>query len=197
MRKNHFLFLLFGVLLIVMQPHSCFSQRNKTQRIYLGYDSWVSPNKSLKSGNLQLTLFPEDKWSLNYSIGFGVSNNDNFYAHYPMGAFWGIYLLANSSGGSSDLLATLAVISFLIPEGVSYNIKVNDKLNVSPYLNFNSMEFYYNDLNEEKIKPSLGLGARISYSMNKHFGCSFGLGGKIISAEGWGIQSGVSLYYQY
>jgi hypothetical protein len=189
--------LFFGLTLLFLQATVGFSQSQPNQRICLGYDSYLNPNMSLKSGTLQYVLFPEDRWSLHYSLGFGATNNDKFYAHYPMGAFWGIYLLAFSDGGADELLTTLAVISFIIPEGVSYNININEKMKVSPYVNFNSMEFYYDKQDNEKIKPSFGLGSRVSYAFNPNFGVSFGLGAKIIAAEGWGIQTGVSLYYQY
>lgn len=188
---------LFIAIFSLVKVNSCFGQKSNNQQINLGFDSYLNPSLSLKSMNLQLVLFAEERWSIHYSLGFGVTNKQKFYAHYPMGAFWGIYLLANSNGGDNELITSLAVLSFLIPEGVSYNIKINNKLKASPYLNFNSMEYYTNQFGEEKIKPSLGIGSRISYSILPHLGCSFWLGGKILAAEGWGIQSGASIFYQY
>lgn len=196
---NRLKFLIFGLVLLVSQA-TCLSQNNQyniKHRIGLGYDSYMNADMSLRSGSIQYVLNPEDRWSWYYSIGFGSTNNRKFYGHFPLGAFLGVYFLANSDGGSNELLTTLAVLSFIAPEGVSYNIKLNEKMKVSPFINFNSIEFYTNDKDEERIMPSFGVGTRVSYSFNPNFGVSFGLGAKIISAEGWGIQTGVCLYYQY
>ncbi len=198
--KTNLLKLTFLVLGLWMLHFTCLGQSpqyNFKHRFGFGYDSYVNADLSLKSGYVHYVLNPEDRWSWHYSVSFGTTQNGKFYGHFPLGAFIGIYFLANSDGGSNELLTTLAVLSFIAPEGVSYNIPLNDKMKVSPYLNFNSIEFYHNDKDEERVMPSFGFGTRVSYLIHPNFGVSFGLGTKIIAAEGWGIQTGVGLFYQY
>ncbi len=187
-------------MLVILHIRPCLSQNNPyniKHRIGLGYDSYMNVDMSLWSGSIQYVLNPEDRWSWHYSVGFGATDNRKFYGHFPLGAFIGIYFLANSDGGANELLTTLAILSFIAPEGVSYNIKLNEKTKVSPYINFNSIEFYNNEKDEERIIPSFGVGTQVSYLVNPNFGISFGLGTKIVAAEGWGIQTGICVYYQY
>ncbi len=196
MKVIKFTLSLLIVLLFISKTGFGQEKRSESQ-LNLGFDSFLQSELNFKSINAQLVIFPESKFSLLYSLGFGVTDHQKFYAHFPLGGFWGFYLMTLTDGMNLDFLTTLAVISLFIPEGVCYNIDVNEKMKVSPYINFNSNEMYFSQLDKLMLKPSLSLGSKFSYKLSSRFGTTFSIGGKILSANGFGIHSNVSMFYQF
>ncbi len=188
--------LLFTILwfVLLINSHGIAQDKYSKQQINFGIDGCFLQEVTLKSVNLQLTLFPEEKFSFHYSIGFGTANN-MFYAHYPLTGFWGAYLLGSLNSSDADFVTTIAVLSLIIPESVSYNIKIDDKMKISPYVSFNSHEFYYDDKQEAKLKASIGFGSRVSYKITSRFGFTFSTGVKFLYAEGMGLHTTGSIFY--
>lgn len=175
---------------------SFIKAQNLTNQINIGYDVCMFQDFNFKSINLQYTLFPEKDFSLHYSLGFGTSNN-MFYAHYPLTSFWGVYLLGSIDNVDSDALTAIAILSVAIPESISYNIELNNKMTISPYVLFNSHEFYYNENKEEELRPSVGFGSRFSYKFTSNIGFTFTTGAKLLFDEGPGIHTSGSIYFRY
>ncbi len=194
MKKTPHLFATLLCLLFLFQMKG--QVLNPKQQINFGLDGCFLQEVTLKSVNLQWTMFPEEKFSFHYSIGFGTANN-SFYAHYPLTGFWGAVLLARTNSSDADFVTSVAVLSLIIPESISYNIKIDEKMKISPYILFNSHEFYFDDNQEEKLKASIGFGTRVSYKITPYFGFTFSTGAKFLYAEGFGIHTTGSIFYQY
>lgn len=174
----------------------CQGTQNKDV-FHFGIESQSNLDYGSKSFFTQIVLFPERKFSLNYSVGIGTTSENKLFMHFPLGAFFGGYLLVYSNGDNNDFFTALFILSIVVPESVSYNININEKLKVSPYVSFNSTDFYLRSDGEEKLKPTFGVGGKVTYSINKTLGCSFFAGSKLASASGWGVNAGASVAFRY
>lgn len=157
----------------------------------------INKEVNARTATAQLIMFPENKFSLLYSVGIGVTQENKFFAHFPLGCFFAGYLFGYSDGENNDLLTSLAILSVVIPEGICYNLNIGNQLRVSPYINFNSVEYYRVVGGDEKIKPSCELGSKISYFSKNNIGCSFFLGSKLLSASGLSVHAGASVFFCY
>lgn len=91
-------------------------------------------------GGLNLEVYVTDGLSLNYSLKAGASDLNGFTMQSTMGMLGGSTLFLMGLMGDDDFY-TLAIIAFIIPEGITYNFKPDDKTAISPYINLLSMEY--------------------------------------------------------
>ncbi|MDA3882840.1 MAG: hypothetical protein PF481_06125 [Bacteroidales bacterium] len=82
---------------------------------------------------------------LNYSLRMGSSEENGFTLQAPMGILGGGILFVGSFDEEEDGWAGLAILTTIIPEGITYNIHLDYNSTFSPYINILSMEFtqYY------------------------------------------------------
>ena len=97
---------------------------------------------------------------LNYSLRFGRNENNNFVFQCPISAFTAI-LAAAWLAQDSDLGA-LGLVLCLIPEGLTYNVWLNDDFAIAPYVNPLLIEF-----SEDRISPVVEAGAKMKVYMGK------------------------------
>ncbi|PKP04509.1 MAG: hypothetical protein CVU11_04820 [Bacteroidetes bacterium HGW-Bacteroidetes-6] len=62
--------------------------------------------------------------------------------HTPLTAPVGSLLFIAGLGHDGPFLRTLGVLMILFPEGISCDICLNDKMEISPFIDVNSCEFF-------------------------------------------------------
>lgn len=102
------------------------------------------------SGGVQLDAMITDKWSIHYNI-LGCKR----YFHMPLAPFGGVFVglaigSSTDSTGSRKIVPGILIglLTAIIPEGIAYNILVNDNLVLSPYVS--PLEFEYITNNSQK-----------------------------------------------
>lgn len=110
-----------------------------------------------KSGNL----------GLNYSLRFGRDKDANFLFQCPISALTSIFAVAFLADCDSDLPG-IGLLLCLIPEGLSYNIWMNEDFAITPYVNPLLLE-----VSTEHVAPVLEAGAKMKVFCGKYiFGCA-------------------------
>lgn len=98
------------------------------------------------------------KWmDLHYSLGMGVKGNGKFCMRMPYTIPVG--LIAVSYGYGALLL--------LLPQGLSFNVPVNEKIDLCPFINFNTAELYFNEYSNDKYLYVGDLGLKLRYKLGK------------------------------
>jgi len=152
------------VLLCV--AHFCASAQQKTRSNYLGVkvgNLSQEHHASRMYGGLsfEYQLRENSNWYLQYDILFGKD-----YFRMPLGAplgFWGgLQVLSNNDTGSIKWGrgALVALLGIIIPEGFGYNIKLNDRLEIAPFvrpLQFESIKSNTTDEDANYAAGSIGL----------------------------------------
>ncbi len=109
--------------------------------------------------------------SLNYSLSFGSSSEIGSLAHVFAGPVWSYNLISSieSNDGENaaiDFLNAIkagSILFLLIPEGVTFNLDMNDDYSLNPYINLLGYEYY----NERWLMSSeIGLGGTIGKTKN-------------------------------
>lgn len=102
------------------------------------------------SGGVQLDAMITDKWSIHYNILGGKR-----YFHMPLAPFGGVFVglaigSTTDSTGSRKIGAGIlfGLLTAIIPEGIAYNIHMNNNLVLSPYIS--PLEFEYITNNSQK-----------------------------------------------
>jgi hypothetical protein len=138
------------------------------QDVYFGYKlGYLNMNSfsERRVQGLQLDIvYPDNHLGIHYEILWGKR-----YFHMPAGPVGGYYLGkflveavdSNSKGRGLGLLVALASIA--LPEGISYNVKVNERFEFAPYLS--PLQFVdINDKGKEYATAMAGsLGVRFNF----------------------------------
>ena len=134
---------------------------------------------TLSSYGLSVEYFVHKNFSLNYQYTFGRNQNNNNYIHFP-GAVAGFVEMFRTdsyyvtSGANDEGWAYLLLLTFVIPEGVSFHTYPRQWLEIAPFVNPLSTD--YNILNNNRSSITLSLGMKIhikpseSFSISPHFG---------------------------
>ena len=110
-----------------------------------------------KSGNI----------GLNYSLRFGRTVDSEFLFQCPISAVTSIFAIAFLADCDSDLPG-LGLLLCLIPEGLTYNIWLNEDVAIAPYVNPLLIEF-----STDHVAPIIEAGAKMKVFAGEHiFGCA-------------------------
>jgi hypothetical protein len=149
-------------------------------------------------GGVELDVMVSDNIGIHYSVLFGEK-----YFHMPLAPFGGLFV-GLAIGGSRDSTDSrrigagilFGLLTAIIPEGISYNFKVNDAMGVAPYISPLQFEYIINKgqdsgqdsyagggvgirlhmyLSEGSIRMSPFAEYKIHYSRNVHNGYSVGI----------------------
>lgn len=104
---------------------------------------------------VQMNLAIGYRFSLLYSLYFGLNNNRQFYTHLYGGAALTYILLAASGGG----IGNAGVLTMLIPEGIAYHHPINDHVELSPYIKPFGLE--YNTMSDRQLRSSGQAGMQL------------------------------------
>jgi hypothetical protein len=115
------------------------------------YRTSLINNIGQNHGGFNMEYMVSDKIGLNYSFYLGDE-----YIHIPGGFLLGIFILAYVAQDVDALL-----YSFLIPEGITLNINLIDKIYLSPYLNPLGVEYHWNEKIDEETKLVGAIGFKI------------------------------------
>jgi hypothetical protein len=144
--------------------------------VFVSINKYEKRDFRLTAGaNVNLWL---NEWiGLNYEFYLGADTRYGFQFNTGWGQVAAAYLLKD--GISTELGAGLVVICALLPEGVIFNIPVNDDLTLQPYLN--PLESDYLHLARDKFNFAGEVGLKFQYQL-----------GAVIS-----IRPKLGLRYQY
>ena len=186
------------VLVLLCACESCFSQIEKGTSYVAIKGGYLNINDYAPRGygGLELDLLVGEKVGIHYSLLFGEK-----YFHMPLAPFGGVFVglaIANKTKDDSTstskigLGALIGILTAIIPEGISYNIKLNETSGLAPYISPLQFEYiksvgqdsyaggaiglryhqYFSD-NSFRISPSIEY--KIHYSSPAHGGLSAGL----------------------
>ena len=153
-------------------------------------------------GGIEFDLLAWEKVGIHYSLLFG----DNYF-HMPIAPIGGFLLGAFIAGSEDDdgenrlgVGLVVGLLTSIIPEGISLNIKVNDQIAFAPYISPLQFEYIRND---SKTKDDTfaggGIGLRYHhYSYNQKFRISPYIEYKIHYNKNThpGISAGLNLSYK-
>jgi hypothetical protein len=159
----------------------CFAYSQKEGRYRISGLSEISffNNKTLTSYGISVEYFIHKNFSLNYQYSFGINQQHNTYMHYTA-SIAGIaeifrsdsYYLVSSSNEESWMYFIL--ITFVIPEGISFHSYPRKWLEIAPFINPLSADFNILDNNRSTLTMSLGLKLYFkpvyNFSISPHFG---------------------------
>ena len=185
--KNFFLILL---LLVLFKP----SYSQEEVRLSFSGNSILSPNFSAYSINPGIDIRVKDWLNVHYSLGFGIRGNKKFYMHMPATAPLGMLAFIAGLGNGGEFWTIAGIILLVIPEGVSFDITLNDKWELSPFININSAETFTSGSTNEfnyHLSADAGLGTRFYFS-DKLFAHAYS-SMKIIESKGLGVSGGLGL----
>lgn len=135
--------------------------------------------------------------NLRYSLGFGVNQNNKLYLHSPLTLPLGTILFLSGLGDNTSLISTLGIILIVIPEGVSFDIPVSDDLEISPFIDVNSGEFFLDPNNDFDFALSGDAGVSVQYNITDNFyGCSYIAAG-LMQSKGISIGGGIGLGFRF
>jgi len=148
--------------------------------------------------NPTFELAVSDHFNLRYQLGFGIRGNKKFYMHTPVSAPIGGLLFIAGLGSGGSFISTLGILMLIVPEGVSYDISLSDNVELSPFIDLNSCEYYltpeYNNLKwllsgDAGVSCQLHLGDRFCFSAYTSL--------TMLESKGLGFSSGVGLGYKF
>ncbi len=153
----------------------CSSQEKGDFRLGL-YGQGVSyRGQTLPQYGLIAEYFLSHKVSLNYRYGFGYNTNGDLAGHINPSLI-GLAYLAYAGGTSSG---EELILSFMIPEGLSYHVYPKEFLEVAPYIN------------------PLGSEINLTGSNTFDFSCSFGMNIHVLPVKNMSLSpnlGGILLY---
>jgi hypothetical protein len=101
------------------------------------------PNNTFKTYGLRVEYPLDEHWFMNYDYHFIATSSGIHFSHVPFFAM-GIKYIPRFATTDLKALGSLMVLMMVIPEGVSYKINPQDKIQFVPYLNplgFNRLVF--------------------------------------------------------
>lgn len=109
-----------------------------------------------------------DRFTLNYQANIGLYSGRGFYAHAPVGAVAGIWLLTHTRGGGlNNLVNGLGALLVIIPEGAGMYVTEN---RLKMHVSVNPLGFEYwrrwGGQGEETGKMSCNVVARFKMPTN-------------------------------
>lgn len=146
-------YLLSIILCISITSYSQLNEEDVIFSLDYGYELTSSDINSRRIG-LNLEYMVSNTVGLNYSVLLGAD-----FIRFPVG----FSLSALAIIASEAFLVEEFLYLGLIPEGVSFNINVNDKILISPYLNLLSLEYNWG---VSEFIFNGGLGIRIKVLIN-------------------------------
>gem|GEM_PF-5000011 len=136
--------LLFAVLFSYSQDKGDF-------RLNVGGSVLTVRDKIFYSPGIDGEYFLSDKWALNYSLGYGQSNEGDIAFHFPLA--W----LAVPFACDPEAIIFCA----MVPEGVSYHFYPKENLEVSPFINALQAQCILGE--EEMLNVNWGAGVKVYY----------------------------------
>ncbi|MPM29189.1 hypothetical protein SDC9_75729 [bioreactor metagenome] len=187
------------IVLVVFIVVACLSVSAQDEsRITLSANTIQVDNFHAYSINPSFELALNDHWNLRYELGFGVRGNRKFYMHTPVTLPVGglLFILGLSAGGS--FINTLGILMMIVPEGVSYDISLTDDLELSPFIDINSCEYYltpeYNDL-QFLLSGDAGIALRMHISDRFYMSAYSSL--TMLESKGLGFSGGLGIGYKF
>ena len=108
--------------------------------------------------------FLSEKWSLNYSLGYGKTNRGDIQFHFPLA--W----LAIPFACDPEAIIFCA----MVPEGVSYHLYPKEKMEVAPYINLLQAQCVFSD--EEMLNVLSGAGVKVYFKPAEKISIAFQYG---------------------
>ncbi len=142
---------------------SAYAQGKKYE--LTGYGKYGSDIRSESSYDFGVVFEWQPKggnFGLNYSLRFGSDEDGNFMFQCPAGIITGLLAAAFLDDTGAEWLGM--ILCFTIPEGLSYNVWLEDDLRIAPFVNPLLLEF-----TDDHIRPVLEIGAK----MKVPFGAKF------------------------
>lgn len=168
-----------------------YMAQSQTTRFSLNGNSILNSRFSAFSVNPSIDIGVSEHFNIHYSLGFGVRGNSKFYMHLPASAPLGMLAFIAGIGDYSNFLSYLGIILIILPEGVSYDIPLNDNWELTPFININSAECFTSGVNNDfnyLLSADGGVAARYYFS-DKFFGQVYS-SAKIIESKAWGVSGG-------
>jgi hypothetical protein len=156
-----------------------YSQREGRYRIAAISEISFFNSKTLTSYGISAEYFIHKNFSLNYQYSFGTNQQHNSYMHYTASVAGIVELFRSDSyyvvsGSDEEGLMYLILITFVIPEGISYHTYPRKWLEIAPFFNPLSADFNILDNKRSTITMSLGVKVHFkplsNFSVSPHFG---------------------------
>jgi len=171
-----------------------FSKGQEEVRLTFSGVSILNPTFTSYSLNPSIDIGVGEHLNIHYSLGFGVRGNNKFYMHMPGLAPVGMLAFLAGLGNGGEFWRFVGIVLFILPEGISYDIPLNDKWEMSPFININSAETYaYGVNNNFRYKFSADGGIATRYYFNDKIFGQFYTSAKIIESKGWGASAGLGI----
>lgn len=107
---------------------------------------------------LNAQYFIADRWALEYNLSYvNAPYGINYFKVYGGGLVAGYGLSVSLQNISNDGYLAFLLLSFLLPEGISYHIPVNERMTISPYLNVLTF-----DISDSFLHYSNSVGVRMN-----------------------------------
>jgi len=161
------------ILFFIGQISVGFSQFQSDETHIMGKFSYGDSGPAFyNTYGLQLDLFLDDHFSVNYNFDLTYTTDNKRFFHTPLGLIGGppliiIGLLSSDSTSAFNFGkggAVLGILLLILPDGAALHLPIRDKVDISPYANVLGLDFIKDrNTNEKWIKYSLSFGARVSY----------------------------------
>ncbi len=134
---------------------------------------------TLTSYGVSVEYFLHKNFSLNYQYTLGVNQSNNTYIHFPGAVAGFVEMLRTDSyyyttTTDEDGWEYLLLITFVIPEGVSFHTYPRKWLELAPFINPFAADYNILENKRSTITLSVGMKAHIkptqSFSISPHFG---------------------------
>ncbi len=144
--------------------------------------------------NPTIDIAVSDHFNIRYSLGFGIRGNKKFYMHSPVSAPVGMVLFVAGLGSSGSFLSTLGILLLIAPEGVSYDIRLSDKVELSPFIDLNSCEYFLSgDSNTLNFLISGDAGLSSQLYISEKFYLSAHASAMLLETKGLGFSAGAGM----
>ena|SRR5690554_5058507 len=165
----------FLILIITLSADILYSQNPSSELGITGYRGIDQEFQHTTLFGISFKPYITENIQLNYRLRMGNSEKNGFTLNAPLGILGGSILFIGSLDENTDNWGALAVLTTIIPEGITYNIYLDHNSRFSPYINLLSMEF-----NRNYIRTFYEIG----FSFKEYFGekmyASFDIRGKSI-----------------
>ena len=149
--KKYTLTIFFSFLFLLVYNSTVISQEKRDFRLSVGGGFVTIQNRLYYSPGIEGEYFLSHNWALNYSLGYGKSERGDVQFHFPLG--W----LAIPFACDPEAI----ILCVMIPEGFSYHIYPNEKMEIAPYLNLLQAQCVLSD--EEEFNILSGAGVRVHF----------------------------------
>lgn len=188
----------FFLILFLMFLTGLSLNAQDESRITLSANTIQVDNFHAYSINPSFELALNDHWNLRYDLGFGIRGNRKFYMHTPVTLPVGGLLFVIGLSGGGSFINTLGILMMIVPEGISYDISLTDNMEVSPFIDLNSCEYFltpeYNDL-QFLLSGDAGFAVRMHVS--DRFCMSAYSSLTMLESKGLGFSGGLGIGYKF